>query len=44
MQTTEVVEVVTNIGIRREDLFDLLIVNTQEYADELRRSELAGDF
>jgi hypothetical protein len=33
-----------NIGIRREDLFDLLIVKSHTYAEDLRHQKASGEF
>jgi hypothetical protein len=44
MNTTEIPEdVKTNIGIRREDMFNFLIVYTQEYAENLRHLKQSGE-
>jgi hypothetical protein len=44
MLSTEVKELITNIGIRREDLIDLLIVKSQGYAEDLRHQKASGEF
>ena len=44
MNTTEIPEdVKTNIGIRREDMFNFLIVYNQEYAENLRHMKQSGE-
>lgn len=44
MNTTEIPEdTITNIGIRREDVFNILIVYSQEYAENLRHLKSSGE-
>ena len=44
MNTTEISEdLKTNIGIRREDIFNFLIVNKQDFAENLRHQKSSGE-